>query len=187
MPIGQAKFGLLGGVDLGNLRLIETKNITSSTASIDFTNLGNYKTHMITLSDEAKATATQDFLCIRVGTDGTFKTSRYSSSFRYAGTSNTVGDDRSQSETSFNRLLQNTDNTGNGNGVFWLTNVTVAETTTMQGISFGTETGSSSLTYTHFGGWEQNEEVAYNQIRIFVEDGVTNFGSLNASLYGYIT
>jgi len=167
-----------------DLVLIETKNITTSTAFIDFTDLGSYNTHLLSLSDEAKATATKDFLCIRVGTDGTFKTSRYSSSFRYGGTNNSFGDDRSQAETSFNRMLQNTDNTGNANGIVWLYNIVNNETTVAHGLSFGTETGSSSTSYFHYGGWEQNEKTTHNQIRLFVEDGVTNFGSLNASLYG---
>ena len=60
-----------------SLQLIETKNITSSTAYVDFTDLGTYNTHMLSLSDEQKASTTNNFLCIRVGTDGTFKTSRY--------------------------------------------------------------------------------------------------------------
>ncbi len=136
-----------------SLVLIETKNITSSTAFIDFTNLGTYNTHLLSLNDEAKASTTKDFLCIRVGTDGTFKTSRYSSSFRYGGTNNSFGDDRSQSETSFNRLLQNVDNTGNANGIFWLYNIVNNETTVAHGISIGTETGSSSTIYFHFVGW----------------------------------
>ena len=37
MPVGQAKFGLLGGVDPGKLKLLETK--TLSTAAAEFTSL----------------------------------------------------------------------------------------------------------------------------------------------------
>ena len=52
MPLGAARFGLLGGVaDLGKLELIETVNITSSTASVDFTSLGNYNVHFLTVND----------------------------------------------------------------------------------------------------------------------------------------
>ena len=49
MPIGQAKFGLLGGVlDLDKLKLIETKTF-SGVNSVEFTNLKEniYKTHIL--------------------------------------------------------------------------------------------------------------------------------------------
>ena len=48
MPIGQAKFGLLGGVaDPGKLELIETQT-ASADSSIDFTSLGSYNVHFLT-------------------------------------------------------------------------------------------------------------------------------------------
>ena len=38
MPLGAARFGLLGGVaDLGKLELIETQTVSSATAYLDFT------------------------------------------------------------------------------------------------------------------------------------------------------
>jgi len=50
MPIGQAKFGLLGGVaDPGKLELIETQT-ASADSSIDFTSLGSYNVHLLTYS-----------------------------------------------------------------------------------------------------------------------------------------
>ena len=49
MPIGQAKFGLLGGVDLGKLELIETKVVTTNTAEIKFSNIkeSTYNVHLL--------------------------------------------------------------------------------------------------------------------------------------------
>ena len=50
MPIGQAKFGLLGGVaSLGSLEFIEEKSITSSTATMEFTNIkeSEYDVHLL--------------------------------------------------------------------------------------------------------------------------------------------
>jgi hypothetical protein len=48
MPIGQAKFGLLGG-DIGNLELIATQTVTSGT-TVDFTNIKEdiYNVHFVT-------------------------------------------------------------------------------------------------------------------------------------------
>ena len=53
MPIGQAKFGLLGGgvADLGKLELIETQTVTSATAYLDFTSLGSYNVHFMTVNN----------------------------------------------------------------------------------------------------------------------------------------
>ena len=52
MPIGQAKFGLLGGVDLGNLDLIQTQTFSSQT-NVDFTSIKEttYDTHFFTCNN----------------------------------------------------------------------------------------------------------------------------------------
>jgi hypothetical protein len=53
MPLGAARFGLLGGVaDLGKLELIETQTITSSTSAIDFINLAtnSYNVYFLTIN-----------------------------------------------------------------------------------------------------------------------------------------
>ena len=57
MPLGAARFGLLGGVaDLGKLELIETQTVddptyASSITFLDFTTLGDYNVHFLTYSD----------------------------------------------------------------------------------------------------------------------------------------
>ena len=51
MPLGASRFGLLGGaVDLASLELIETQTV-SSVSSFDFSDLGNYNVHFLTVSD----------------------------------------------------------------------------------------------------------------------------------------
>jgi len=48
MPLGAARFGLLGGVaDLGKLELIETQTV-STVSTVDFTDLGSYNVHFLT-------------------------------------------------------------------------------------------------------------------------------------------
>jgi hypothetical protein len=52
MPLGAARFGLLGGIaDLGKLELIETQTISSAFA--DFTSIqeSTYNVHLFQLSD----------------------------------------------------------------------------------------------------------------------------------------
>jgi len=97
MPIGQAKFGLLGGVaDLGKLELIETKTITSSTALIDFTDLGTgYNVHFITINNFQTATDAQD-LNLRVLVGGSVQTgaSDYGRAFNINYSNGTNSEDR---------------------------------------------------------------------------------------------
>ena len=54
MPLGAARFGLLGGVaDLGKLELIETQTVSSAVAQVDFTSIqeSTYNVHFITVDD----------------------------------------------------------------------------------------------------------------------------------------
>ena len=54
MPIGQAKFGLLGGVvDPGKLELIQTQTISSATPQVDFTSIqeSTYNVHFLTVNN----------------------------------------------------------------------------------------------------------------------------------------
>tara|TARA_B100001939_G_scaffold86016_1_gene73622 strand:- start:22 stop:603 length:582 start_codon:yes stop_codon:yes gene_type:complete len=55
MPIGQAKFGLLGGVaDLGKLELIETQTISSNVTELNFTSIKEniYNVHFLTFNNQ---------------------------------------------------------------------------------------------------------------------------------------
>ena len=78
MPIGQAKFGLLGGVvDPGKLELIETKTISSSLANFTSLKEDVYNVHFFTLTDCVVTTQTE--FGIRVSDDGgtSYETSNY--------------------------------------------------------------------------------------------------------------
>lgn len=164
-----------------SLELIETQVISTATATVDFENLGTYKTHYLVLSDNQNDA--NDLVSIRFGSGGTFKTSRYSSSFRYGGSNSLEGDDRSQTETAINRVLQHSYSGGVSNGYFYIYHAVSATETNVTGQSFGRNTTPSTTSYFHWGGWEQNEAVAYDTIRLFCEGG-NNITRLKASLYG---
>ena len=68
MPLGAARFGL-SGADLGKLLLIETQTVSSSTATVDFTSLGNYNVHFLTVTD-LQATGDARVLYLRFSNDG---------------------------------------------------------------------------------------------------------------------
>ena len=53
----------------GQLELIETQTVTSSTATVDFTSLGNYNVHFLTVSD-LQATGDARVLYLRFSNDG---------------------------------------------------------------------------------------------------------------------
>lgn len=81
MPIGQAKFGLLGGVvDPGKLELIETQTASSGSADIYTVNFesiqeSEYNVHFLTFSD-GQSNGYQ-YLSLRFGNGGTYTTSGY--------------------------------------------------------------------------------------------------------------
>ena len=54
MPLGAARFGLLGGVaDLGKLELIETQTVSGTVSEVDFTSIqeSTYNVHLLMLSN----------------------------------------------------------------------------------------------------------------------------------------
>jgi hypothetical protein len=111
MPIGQAKFGLLGGVvDPGKLELIETQT-ASAVATLDFTSIqeSTYNVHFLTMNNIENATegyainiqlfesgviengSVYQYAMQNMRTDGSFSESRntaYASMFSSADTDN---------------------------------------------------------------------------------------------------
>jgi hypothetical protein len=73
MPLGAARFGLLGGVaDLGKLELIETQTV-STVSTVDFTDLGTYNVHFLTINDYQTA-VTNTRLGVRFYESGVLET-----------------------------------------------------------------------------------------------------------------
>ena len=68
MPLGAARFGLLGGVaDLGKLELIETQTYSSGVSYIDFTSINgtNYNVHFLTFDGLSTTVASASLFSIR--------------------------------------------------------------------------------------------------------------------------
>jgi hypothetical protein len=73
MPIGQAKFGLLGGVvDPGKLELIETKVADGTTTVLDFLNIKEdvYNVHFLTYNNVGATGSDYDSVLIRLYENG---------------------------------------------------------------------------------------------------------------------
>lgn len=102
MPIGQAKFGLLGGVpDLGKLELIETQTTSSAVATVDFDSIqeSEYNVHFLTMSNYMTDTGT-DEVVMRFKVGGTAVSSGYQRAQQKIRSNNTAIEAKSTSYSS---------------------------------------------------------------------------------------
>ena len=186
MPIGQAKFGLLGGVaDPGKLELIET--ITASgDATIDFTSIqeSTYNVHLLTFVN-VQSSANNDVAGLRFYESGTLETA---SVYEYAIQSNNT-------DPSFTEIKSIADNkirfvggystnfnfTGNGYVYFYnLGNSAKYSFCTMH-TTFGTDGNDYN---SQFGGGVLPQASTVDGIRLFNYFASGNFSEGVFSLYG---
>jgi len=117
MPIGQAKFGLLGGVvDPGKLELIETQTVTGSPTSIDFTSINEdvYDVMFLTINNLVHSGSTAN-IGLRFYESGTLETS---SVYQYAQQRGTTGGTFSDADrsTGMSSILISPYSMNNGTG-----------------------------------------------------------------------
>ena len=171
--------------DLGQLELIETQTVSSSTATVQFTNLGNYNVHFLAQSN------------VDIDTDGSFTQVQLSSNggasytttgYQYARQRNYIsgGTGFAQEGKSTNTSLiaqlgsSGTSNFENGNAYAYLYNLLDSAK-----YSFGTFQAisvSSTDLDSYFGSAVLPTAIAHNAIRILANSG--NIEEMNISLYG---
>ncbi len=177
MPLGAARFGLLGGVaDLGKLELIETKTASGS-ANLDFNSIGSYEVHFLTYNNLDTGT-NSDYTQIRLSNDGgtSFETSNYQRAVQYGGTNGGFGENRTTSANRFDILsFSNTGTPMNGYVYFYNLGSTK--------YSFVTHHSSIGTTYMYFGSQVYTVAETINAIRVF-NNSAGNFTSGSVSLYG---
>jgi len=121
MPIGQAKFGLLGG-DIGKLELIETQTV-SGVSSVSFTSIkqSTYNVHFLTLTSKTTATQT-GFLRLRNASGVISANGNYQTAQQYGLVSGTFGE--AKNATTANRISEFYEQNANGlfNGYVYLYN-----------------------------------------------------------------
>ena len=114
MPLGAARFGLLGGVaDLGKLELIETQTVTSVT-TVDFTSIqeSTYNVHFAT-TNNIKFASDSRRLTVRLYESGVLETaSVYAVAALNGSADGTFIEQKSASQTSY----RYTDTSGNDTG-----------------------------------------------------------------------
>jgi len=182
MPIGQAKFGLLGGVaDLGKLELIETQTVSSGTTA-DFLDLGSYNVHFLTYNN-LNASATTE-LQIRVSNDGgsTFESTNYQYAIQYMNADPVFVETGSATHNAF-RLGNRVASNRAGNGYVYLYNLLDSSKysfSTQQSASRDADPGANLRT--EFGSSVYTVAETINAIRCFIGAGAFTRGTI--SLYG---
>lgn len=178
MPLGAARFGLLGGVaDLGKLELIETKTASGS-ANLDFNSIGSYEVHFLTYNNLDTAT-NSEYTQIRLSNDGgtSFENSNYLRAVQYGGTNGAFGANQSASADRFDILSFSNAGTPMS-GYVYLYNLTDSSK-----FSHITHHSTIGTTYMYFGGQVYNVAETINSIRVF-NNSAGNFTSGSVSLYG---
>jgi hypothetical protein len=186
MPLGAARFGLLGGVaDLGKLELIETKT-GSGVSSIDFTTLyeSTYNVHLLTINDYQVATDGQDMV-IRLSDDSgsTYESSNYDWANQIGQSNGTFGEYKTTTGVGLeiNRFNGNTTNE-KANAYVYLYNLGDSSK-----YSFSTSQATATLEYTarygmQFGSGVYHIASTINALRLQASTG--NISVTSASLYG---
>ncbi len=169
----------------GQLELIETQTITSSTANVEFTNLGTYNVHFIT-ANNFKADTSDVFLRSQVSNNG--GSSYISTGYQYARQRNYISggtgfaQEGRSTNTSYVSILGSSGNETNrsGNGYCYLYNLLDSSK-----YSFGTFQaigGYSTLLDGYFGSAVLPTAETHNAIRVNASSG--NIENMNISLYG---
>ena len=168
----------------GQLELIETQTITSSTATMDFTNLGNYNVHFLTLNNMQPATHNES-VGLQLSNNGgsSFIASGYQNAGQYGDSSGGFGEAKSTNNTAYPPIY-NVSNTATGasaNGYCYFYNLldsTKYSFITNQGVNL-TNVGNFRMTFSS--GVLPTAET-HNAIRLKFFNG--NITDLEASLYG---
>ena len=186
MPIGQAKFGLLGGVvDPGKLELLQTQTISSETA--DFTtvlDVSTYNVHFFTLTN-CKVTTQTEF-GIRVSDDGgtSYETSNYQFANQRGYQNNSTYAERKSTSQGSIRLGGDVTTYSNSvfNGYFYMYNAGDSSKYTFF-TSHNTFNQGTIATF-EFGSGLYSQASTVNGIRIGEGAGTTAFSSGIISAYG---
>ena len=101
MPLGAARFGLLGGVaDLGKLELIETQTYSGAVANIDFTSIqeSTYNVHLLTVNNLG-VTASSSQGIIQFFESGVLETANvYQRAWQYGNVTGVFGESKSTAD-----------------------------------------------------------------------------------------
>ena len=182
MPLGAARFGLLGGVeDLGKLELIETQTVSSVTY-VDFNSIqeSTYNVHFLTAND-VHCTVDSRRFTVQLFESGVINTTDYAYAFQ-AGTVAGTFNERKSGSTGSLRFSATYGNATNetGQGYMYLYNLgDISRYSFITAHSFGIDTSGNGVMEFGSGFLENTTEV--DGIRVQLSG---DFASATFSLYG---
>ena len=163
----------------GSLELIEEQTASSSSA-LDFTNLGNYDVHFMTLNNFQCTTSTTRYVAARVSNDGgsSYESSNYERAWFRISTGGLTAEisDTGQSEMS-NFFSIDSDNKTSQSYIYFFNLLNSSKFSSATFHSF-----NSVGDYTYFGGFNYAVAETNNALRIFPDGDALATG--NAKLYG---
>ena len=186
MPLGAARFGLLGGVaDLGKLELIETQTYSSAVTNIDFTSIqeSEYNVHFLTANNIQNNAGSNTSVLVRLFENGVIETGNvYQYALQYGGATGSFGEAKSTG-TSFiigTIGLDTGTNVASNLYVYFynLGDSSKYSFTTFQESGFD----GGSVFYTQFGSGVLPQTSTVDGIRISAN--TTTFADFDISLYG---
>ena len=185
MPLGAARFGLLGGVaDLGKLELIETQTV-SGVSSIVFDDLKEniYNVHLLQCIGLYASTSTHINLRFSNDNGSTFESSNYQYAIQYVGTNGSNGEIKSTTGTDITNITSDNNNSTQAGGAYHylynLGNSSKYSFTTGQVMDGNTNVAGTFFTQLQSGVYAVAETI--NAFNLFAT-GATVTGT--ASLYG---
>tara|TARA_B100001939_G_C16862092_1_gene582348 strand:+ start:152 stop:778 length:627 start_codon:yes stop_codon:yes gene_type:complete len=172
--------------DNKSLELIETVEISSSTASYDFLDIKqfDYSAHLILMNNFTPVTSSHRF-AVRVFNNGTIQTANYRTATTIMYDSGSYSDSRSTSQNAL-RLGTNPSNTaGNtANGYMWIFNAGNGQKQTS---AFNYSAGiyySGGHLFSEFGSADTSSEDLVDGFRVLIYGASGNIAKVNVSLYG---
>jgi hypothetical protein len=182
MPIGQAKFGLLGGVvDPGKLELIETQTYSTSVNYVDFTSIqeSNYNVHLMTLTNITFNVLSN--LRIQFYESGVLETaSVYQFARQICGTAGSFAESKSTANGQIT-IVNTATSTRNTNGYIYLYNL--GNSSKYSFLSHHCTGGHTENTFT-FGSGVLPQASTVDGIRCLAGTGGNTFTGFDISLYG---
>jgi hypothetical protein len=164
----------------GSLELIEEQTASTS-ATLDFTNLGNYDVHFMTLNNFQADTASQASVLGRLSNNGGssyISTSNYQRAWFRINTAGTTTEVNGTNKTSFDSFFAVDNDYRSSQGYIYFYNL--LDSTKYSFVTF--HSWNSVSDWTNWGGFVLPVAETHNALRIF--PAVNNFLTGTAKLYG---
>jgi hypothetical protein len=185
MPIGQAKFGILGGVaDPGKLELIETQTHSSDVSDIDFTSIdeSTYNVHLLTFSS-TKGAGTNPQMKVRFFESGVKETaSVYQNAIQFCDADG-VSFNEARSTADSGIPIQGNYMGGVTQGYVYLYNLGDSSKYSFLTLQSSQYSGTYGSRFFGFGSGVMTQSSTVNGINLY-NSNAGNFTDFDISLYG---